>query len=124
MKDPRRRDVTEAFDWPMSPFCNKSLNPESVTGRQGVWKMRNAFYNEQLFGYKYDNFNLGHNYKWEDLQRDYKRNIKTKTYWNDEYFVTKLGELTKANSQDLSKGGECTRRYSDPKWSMIIDWKN
>ena len=85
--------------------------------------MHNGFYNEQLFGYKYSDYNLGHGYAWEDLKGDYKRNVVYKSYWNDQYFISdRIGPLTKANAYDLKRKSHCAWRYSNPWWNMTIVW--
>jgi len=36
-------DILNAFDWPLSPFCNSSMNDNPVTLNKDVWTVKNAF---------------------------------------------------------------------------------
>nr|XP_039265620.1 hemocyanin, beta-C chain unit G-like [Styela clava] len=83
-----------SFEWPLAPFCNKSMNPETTTSKNKVWTLHRSYYNEQMFGYKYADFNLG-KYSWRDLNMDFKYNNLKRKFWMDEILETKLGNLGK-----------------------------
>jgi len=64
-------DILNAFDWPLSPFCNSSMNNNPVTLNKDVWTVKNAFYGKQLFGYVYDNLDVG-GHSWHGIAADIK----------------------------------------------------
>nr|XP_039264496.1 hemocyanin 2-like [Styela clava] len=113
-RETRHNNFENSFDFPLSPFCNESLNPESVTLNEGAWTLRNSYYGEQLFGYKYTDYNMGSNYTWKDLKEDYRKNTKDGNFWNDEFFDTKLGPLTRSNSLLLTRTEGCVLEFSNP----------
>nr|CAB3267405.1 hemocyanin, beta-C chain unit D-like [Phallusia mammillata] len=95
-------DKAGSFDWPMSPFCNATMNPNGVTLNSQVWTVRNSYYYEQLFGYKYDNFNLDRR-SWQGLVRDLKAKHRSPYYGSARPFVSHmapdLGVITDANTK-------------------------
>lgn len=92
-RDGDDQEIDRSFDKPMSPFCNVSMNHEKVTSKHGVWTMHKSYYNEQLFGYKFDNFDLGVDFKWKDLNRDFQANNIKRSHIDDDALETKYGIL-------------------------------
>nr|XP_039265052.1 hemocyanin A-type, units Ode to Odg-like [Styela clava] len=100
--------MKHSFEWPLAPFCNKSMNPETTTSKNKVWTLHRSYYNEQLFGYKYADLNLG-DYNWEDLKKDFKYNNLHRRFWNDEVFDTQIGRLGEnfCSHPSYSKNSAC-----------------
>lgn len=115
-------DISRSFRWPMSPFCNKTMNPNPLTNGYERSTAHKSYYESQLFGYRYSNFNIGGKYSWEDLKEDYKKLVVDARFWNDEYFETKIGLLYAENSKDLNLTWGCAIDYYNPPFNMSISW--
>ncbi|XP_078483523.1 hemocyanin A-type, units Ode to Odg-like isoform X2 [Ciona intestinalis] len=77
-----RKDVYFKFNMPFSPFCNVTMNPNHVTGRKGTWTTAGSYHYEQVFGYRYDNFNLDRK-PWQVLLEDMKLKFK-RPNWDED----------------------------------------
>lgn len=98
------------------------MNANRLTNANGHWTTHKSYYNTQLFGYKYSDYNLGHDYSWVDLKRDFKRIVVDGKFWNDEKFHSKVGLLYKKNSQTLKHIMGCTVKYYNPPSNISITW--
>ncbi|XP_078493430.1 hemocyanin, beta-C chain unit D-like [Ciona intestinalis] len=85
-----RSDVSRSWDWPMSPFCNASMNPSYITLNKDSWTVGNSFYYQELFGYKYDTFDLARR-DWKLLLKDLKQNYKSKYYGKSVPYFSHMG---------------------------------
>ncbi|XP_078483532.1 hemocyanin type 2 unit a-like [Ciona intestinalis] len=101
-----RKDVYFKFNMPLSPFCNVTMNPNHVTGRKGTWTTAGSYHYEQVFGYRYDNFNLDRK-PWQVLLEDMKLKLKRPNWDEDSApFVSllkpSLGVITNYTSYPLN----------------------
>lgn len=80
-------DIAQSFQWPMSPFCNASMNTNPVTMKDGVWTLKNSLYGEQLFGFVYDNLDIGGR-SWRGIVADLKAKQKSQHFGLDMPFVS------------------------------------
>uniref|UniRef100_H2Y187 Tyrosinase copper-binding domain-containing protein n=2 Tax=Ciona intestinalis TaxID=7719 RepID=H2Y187_CIOIN len=106
-----RKDVYFKFNMPLSPFCNVTMNPNHVTGRKGTWTTAGSYHFEQLFGYRYDNFNLDRK-PWQVLLADMKLKFKRPNWDEDSApFVSllkpSLGLITNYTSYPVSGTKVC-----------------
>ncbi|XP_078483983.1 hemocyanin 2-c chain-like isoform X1 [Ciona intestinalis] len=106
---------------PLSPFCNKTMNPNLVTGRSGVWTAIGSYYYEQLFGYRYDNFDVAGK-SWRGLLKDMKEKL-TRLNWNDEEasftstFDDRLGLIDKNTAVSER---ECEIGVTSSRWKFFL----
>ncbi|XP_078490922.1 hemocyanin, beta-C chain unit D-like isoform X1 [Ciona intestinalis] len=85
-----RPDISGSWDWPMSPFCNASMNPGYVTLNKDSWTVGNSYYYQELFGYKYDTFDLARR-DWKLLLKDLKHSFNSESFGYSTPFVSELG---------------------------------
>uniref|UniRef100_H2ZNM8 Tyrosinase copper-binding domain-containing protein n=1 Tax=Ciona savignyi TaxID=51511 RepID=H2ZNM8_CIOSA len=83
----KRQDIAESFHWPLSPFCNASMNPSYVTLNEGSWTVENSFYYQELYGYKYDTFDLGGR-PWLPLLEDLEEMYSSPYYGSPTPFIS------------------------------------
>nr|XP_026690207.1 hemocyanin type 2 unit a-like [Ciona intestinalis] len=114
-------EMTFKMSMPLSPFCNKTMNPNPVTGRSGVWTAIGSYYYEQLFGYRYDNFDLAGK-SWRDLLKDMKEKL-TRFNWDDDEasftstFDNRLGLIDKNTAVSER---ECETGVTSSRWKFFL----
>uniref|UniRef100_H2ZF91 Tyrosinase copper-binding domain-containing protein n=1 Tax=Ciona savignyi TaxID=51511 RepID=H2ZF91_CIOSA len=114
----KRPDISGSFDWPMSPFCNASMNPSYVTLNKGSWTIRNSYYYQELFGYKYDSFDLGGK-SWLPLLEDIKKIYRSENYGHERPFVSGVApELGVIYNTTHSFSDGCTTKYKPAKFKV------
>ncbi|XP_078493332.1 hemocyanin, beta-C chain unit D [Ciona intestinalis] len=86
----KQPDVSGSWDWPMSPFCNASMNPSYITLNKDSWTVGNSYYYQELFGYKYDTFDLARR-DWKLLLKDLKQSYKSKYYGKSVPYFSHMG---------------------------------
>ncbi|XP_078488126.1 hemocyanin, beta-C chain unit D-like isoform X1 [Ciona intestinalis] len=86
----KQPDVSGSWDWPMSPFCNASMNPSYVTLNKNSWTVGNSYYYQELFGYKYDTFDLARR-DWKLLLKDLERSFNSNNFGHSTPFISELG---------------------------------
>ncbi|XP_078491075.1 hemocyanin, beta-C chain unit D-like [Ciona intestinalis] len=103
-----RPDVSGSWDWPMSPFCNASMNPSYVTLNENSWTVANSYYYQELFGYKYDTFDFARR-DWKLLLKDLKQSYESKYYGKVVPYFSHLGkDLGEISHQSILFNGGCT----------------
>ncbi|XP_078493159.1 LOW QUALITY PROTEIN: hemocyanin, beta-C chain unit D-like [Ciona intestinalis] len=87
----KQPDISGSWDWPMSPFCNASMNPSYITLNKDSWTVGNSYYYQELFGYKYDTFDLARR-DWKLLLKDLKHSFTSNNFGRSFPFISELGE--------------------------------
>ena len=82
------------------------MNDNAVTLNKDVWTVKNAFYGKQLFGYVYDNLDVG-GHSWHGIAADIKAKQVDDHYGLKLPFVSfsapKLGVISKKTTLDMSR---------------------
>jgi len=63
------------------------MNTNPVTMKDGVWTLKNSLYGEQLFGFVYDNLDIGGR-SWRGIVADLKAKQKSQHFGLDMPFVS------------------------------------